>query len=404
MISPAAPIDEKSRLEALYSYDILDSIPEKEYDSITKLASAICGTPISIITIVDEERQWFKSNLGLGGTSAPRELGFCSHTILDTEKPLVVKNALEDERFKDNPFVTGPAKLEFYAGVPLVTGEGHALGTLCVLDNNPREITSEQLEALDILATQIVQLLELRKSNQELSNSKKELKESFDNLNDFANIVAHDIQAPVRNMGLFADIIIDEYKDLIDDEGKKVLGLLSENAIHAREYIKGVLQYSKATHQIQLDKETVDLNAFFSKLIRTTVVPEHITIKISEDLPSILISKIALQQVLTNLLSNAIKYSNKENGLIEIDAIEKKSSVHISIKDNGRGIPKNLLSKIFDIFYMVDKDDALNKGSYGIGLSIVNKVVAKMGGSLSVDSSEGEGSTFTVSFPHPKKD
>ncbi len=399
MISPAVPINEKSRLEALYSYNILDSIPEEEYDSITKLASAICGTPISIITIVDEERQWFKSNLGLGGTNAPRELGFCSHTILDTEEPLVVKNAPQDERFKDNPFVTGPAKLEFYAGVALVTKEGHALGTLCVLDNAPREITPSQIEALDILAKQIVQLLELRKSVAELSKSKEELKQSLENLDDFANIVAHDIQAPVRNMGQFADIIAEEYEQLLDEEGKVMLKLMSENAVNAREYISGVLKYSRATHISQLEKTKVDLNLFFKKLVQLTDIPHHITIVVDKNLPQLTFSKIALQQIFNNLISNAIKYNDKEVGTIKIVASQDDKNDHISIIDNGRGIPDHMLDRIFDIFVMVDDGDAVKKGSSGIGLSIVKKIVRRMNGVVSLQSKEGQGSTFTVSLP-----
>ena len=164
----AAPLpnDEQERMQALRSYEILDSEAEPDFDGIVELASKICKTPISLITLVDEHRQWFKARVGLPVSETSRDVAFCAHAILD-EKILVVPDALKDKRFHDNPLVTGNPKIRFYAGIPL-TSNGHKLGTLCVIDKKPRKLSKTQLKDFVFLGRQVVNLLELRLRNLEL--------------------------------------------------------------------------------------------------------------------------------------------------------------------------------------------------------------------------------------------
>jgi predicted signal transduction protein with EAL and GGDEF domain/PAS domain-containing protein len=156
------PPDDAERLANLRMYNILDSAAERAFDDITLLASRLCQTPISIITLVDEERQWFKSHTGTELSQTDRDSSFCAHAIAGDE-PFVISDALEDERFRDNPLVTGDPHVRFYAGMPLISAEGFALGALCVIDRVPRSISAEQLEALQSLGRQVVNLLELRR-------------------------------------------------------------------------------------------------------------------------------------------------------------------------------------------------------------------------------------------------
>jgi len=165
-IAPLPP-DEQGRLAELRKYDILDTEPEAVLDSMVKLAAYICQTPFAAISLVDEDRQWFKSIVGVDAKETPRDVAFCAHTILQPE-PLIVPNALEDERFFDNPLVQGGLDLRFYAGVSLVTPSGYRLGTLCVLDQQPREITAEQLDAVKTLAESVMAHLELRLSHKQI--------------------------------------------------------------------------------------------------------------------------------------------------------------------------------------------------------------------------------------------
>lgn len=155
------PKNEKERLAALKAYQILDTPPEREFDDITALAACICGTPIAIISLVDSDRQWFKSKIGISETETAREIAFCAHAIME-RKLFVIRDASKDTRFAQHPFVTANPKIRFYAGEPLIASDDCALGTLCVVDQVPRELTSEQAEALRILGRHVIHLLENR--------------------------------------------------------------------------------------------------------------------------------------------------------------------------------------------------------------------------------------------------
>ncbi len=163
--SVPAPVDqgEAERLAALDIYEILDTPAEAAFDDIVRIASQICGTPMALISLVDDRRQWFKAAIGLDVTETPREIAFCAHAIAQPGI-LAIDDAAADVRFVDNPLVTGDPQLRFYAGAPLVTPEGFALGTLCVLDRQPRHLTPDQSGALQALARQVMTQLELRRS------------------------------------------------------------------------------------------------------------------------------------------------------------------------------------------------------------------------------------------------
>ncbi|RYZ77696.1 MAG: PAS domain S-box protein [Proteobacteria bacterium] len=162
MKRPELPANEQARLAALRSYNILDTDPEELFDGITTLASQICGTSIALVSLVDENRQWFKSRAGLEARETPRDVSFCGHAILQNEI-LEVVDARKDERFSDNPLVTGDPRVIFYAGAPLTTSSGENLGTLCVIDHEPHQLTESQRKALSALAKQVVALFELRR-------------------------------------------------------------------------------------------------------------------------------------------------------------------------------------------------------------------------------------------------
>ncbi len=166
----ATATDEQARLAALRRYRILDTEPEQRFDDLTLLASQICETPMSLITLVDSDRQWFKSRVGLDVAETARSVAFCAHAIQEPEI-MQVPDATADARFRDNPFVAGNPNIRFYAGAPLVTPDGYALGTLCVIDVKPRHLTEAQLRALDALRRQVESQLELRRNLDELAEA-----------------------------------------------------------------------------------------------------------------------------------------------------------------------------------------------------------------------------------------
>ncbi|PIK97598.1 response regulator [Synechococcus sp. 63AY4M1] len=171
---PKAPLppNEEQRLAALRQYQILDTAPENSFDELVRLAAHICGTPIALVSLIDEHRQWFKAKFGVDVQETPRDVAFCAHAILSPKEPLVVPDATQDPRFADNPFVAQEPHIRFYAGIPLVTLEGQALGTLCVVDYQPRQLRPEQLEQLKALAHQVVAQLELRRTLRELAQTR----------------------------------------------------------------------------------------------------------------------------------------------------------------------------------------------------------------------------------------
>lgn len=161
------PKNESRRLKVLWQYDVLDTVPEEVFDDLTDLAAYICEAPIALISLVDEDRQWFKSRVGVTVKETTRDISFCAHAILG-QGLFIVPDAGQDARFKNNPLVTGPQKIRFYAGAPLITPDGHALGTLCVLDKKPRQLRPQQEQALRVLAHHVVSQLELRRHGREL--------------------------------------------------------------------------------------------------------------------------------------------------------------------------------------------------------------------------------------------
>ncbi len=167
-VPAALPPDEARRLEELHSYEVLDTLSEQAYDDITLLASEICDCPIALVSLVDEGRQWFKSRVGLEATETPRDEAFCAHAILEPGELLVVRDATEDVRFAANPLVISEPSIRFYAGAPLRTSRGDALGTLCVIDRVARDLSDQQLRALEALSRQVMAQLELRRSLIEL--------------------------------------------------------------------------------------------------------------------------------------------------------------------------------------------------------------------------------------------
>ncbi|MFO1488192.1 MAG: GAF domain-containing protein [Verrucomicrobiota bacterium] len=163
---------EIQRIKVLWDYDVLDTVPERVFDDLTELAAKICNAPIALISLIDEERQWFKAKVGISVQETSRDISFCSHAI-QSDGLFLVPNAAKDPRFAQNPLVTSDPKIRFYAGMPLVTPDGHALGTLCVIDKVPRQLRPEQEQALIILARHVMIQLEIRRHAKELAETRR---------------------------------------------------------------------------------------------------------------------------------------------------------------------------------------------------------------------------------------
>ncbi len=231
MIPAALPPDEEQRLAALYSYGLLDTEAEPLLDDITRIASLVCGVPISTITLVDRDRQWFKSKQGVAGSGDPREVSFCAHAILGHEM-FVVENAAEDQRFFDNPLVTGDPQIRFYAGMPLETTEGYSLGTLCVIDRTPRVLTEAQREILRLLARQVMTHFQLRKQIQVKRQEESRLAEIVDLQNAIFNsanfsVIATETDGTIRGFNAGAE-------KMLGYRAAEVIGKFTPAILHER--------------------------------------------------------------------------------------------------------------------------------------------------------------------------
>lgn len=396
MIQPAQPINEKERLNALSSIELIKDIPEEEFDNITQLASYICKTPISVITIVEDEKNWLKSNHGGPPiTEVERKYSHCGHAILEPGILMEVEDMRKDLRFYDNPFTTHPeSPILFYAGMPLLDNDGFALGTLCVLDTKKNKLNDAQKKALKNLAKQVEKLFELRRKNRYLEKIKQELDDHNTLLKDFAGVVSHDMKMPLANMIITADLIKARYKHNVDEKGQELLLNLKKSALKLSDYINGILNHYESDRILASKEVEFDLHHLLEDIIDLLNINDRCEINFPAENIFLKCNRAALEQIFINLINNSIKYNNKEKIIIDIESAIDENHYYFTVTDNGIGIPEDQLSNVFKLFktlYITDRQG--NQGN-GIGLSTVKKLVESLHGNISVSSVLGESTSF----------
>lgn len=399
MIKPEIHINEVKRYDALKKYSILDTLPEKEYDDITYLASYICETPISLISLIDDKRQWFKSHHGIDAEFTPREVAFCAHAINDQENILIVPDSRKDERFFDNPLVTSDPHVIFYAGIPLVNPDGFPLGTLCVIDNKPKDLSDKQISALKALSGQLMKLFELRKNTDELQTKNFELEVSNKGLNDFARIAAHDIKSPVNNIIMSYDLLKKEYSDKFDPDGLELIDFIGQSSRKLTSLIDGILKYSTESKLLSKHKEDLDVRKTFEEIFNLTAGNKEV--KFRMHIPEgqiIFTNKTAFEQIVLNLLANSLKYNNNNIRELTIHSAESDEYFRFSIIDNGPGIKDEDKERIFKLFETTDNKTNTGSEGTGIGLATVKSLVEGLGGQIDVFSEYGKGAEFVFSI------
>ncbi len=380
-------LTEQKRLAALKEYSILDTQPEEEFDDMTRLASEICNTPISLVSLIDNDRQWFKSRQGINKNNIPRKYAFCSYAIKQPEEIMVVPDAREDDRFKDNPLVKEKPHFIFYAGVPLVNKKGYALGTLCVSDEEPRELTDFQIKALKSLANQVMNLLELRKYKMQLNQNMKELKEKNKNLNQFANLLAHDFKSPVNNITLLVQLFEKNYGDQLSEGMADILHHLKVTSRQLNSMTENILAYSKSTKVLKQNKVNVNLNELIKEVSTLLELNKKCEVNYPTDREVIIkVNKTALKQMLLNLLENSMQWRQEVEHLKVNFSFESTSQYYkLTISDNNEPIPAEIKQQLFDLF---DEDQEPFKKSslnqLSIRYSIVKRLVEKLGGTVNL--------------------
>lgn len=384
---PKAPLpqNEAERLRAVKRYDILDSEAEGIFDEITAVAADFFDAPVSLISLLDADRQWFKSHHGTEIKETPRELAICGHAILG-EGVLVVDDATKDARTADNPLVTAEPNIRFYAGAPLVTNDGHRLGTLCVIDDKARpKATPHQIEVLKRLARLVTYELDLRLAHrqrlEQLSIISHELRSPLNAILGFSDVMREEVFGPMGNPRYSA------YAEDIHRSGRHLLSLVNDLLD------VGKLQAGK----FELHEEIVDLVEVITEVAdRARHEAQKRGVAITMETPAslqITADRRAMVQILTNLVGNAVKFSNPE-GHVTI-RLALAEDIVIQVVDRGIGVAPEDLPKIFDSF----TQGGHSRGGTGLGLSIVKHLAELHGGSASAKSDQGFGTTMTIRLP-----
>lgn len=402
MISPTLPANESARQAAVARYAVLDTLPEESFDNITALMAYISDAPISLITLLDRERNFLKSHHGVELQESPRALSFCGHAINSDEPIMIVEDARKDIRFQDNPLVTEFSAI-FYAGVPIVSHDGYKLGTLCLYDHKPRTLNPAMRQALINMGKQVEILLEQRAQNIALLETQRKLIERNQELNDYAAVVSHDIKGSVNTLILIADVLKEDYSDKIDEDGVQWIDSLSTTAFSINKYVTGLLNHYTSSDLLTNEPEQVRLAELFLDLKAMAGLTDEIKLTYPAQGPDLSVNRAALMQILLNLVTNAIKYNDKALIEIAIELEQTESYYCFKVRDNGMGIPEDKIASLFDLFSTAHRQDRDGSSGTGIGLSLVKKLVGQLGGELTVSSTPGKGSCFAFTLARPSQ-
>lgn len=402
MQSAPLPANESERLAALARYDILDTAPEEAFDDITRLASHICATPIATMTLVDAARQWFKSRVGLDSSETPREFAFCAHTILSTD-PLVVPDARNDQRFAENPLVTGNPNIRFYAGVPLITPDGFALGSLCAIDRVPRDLTEAQLDALEILARQVVQALELRQSHRQLNAYSKRLVRVNEGKDQLFSMIAHDLRSPVSGVMALLEMMAEESGNLESEKIERYLGMMAKSTRDTFDLLESLLRWSvNESGKLEFQPARLSLDELVSQVLAVTQMAarkKSITLDAPE--PSgrmVKADRNMVRSVLQNLVANAIKFT-PPGGHVAISHAPQGQWIAVSVKDSGTGMSAAGLRNALELDELESTPGTTGEVGTGLGLKFCRAFIERHEGKLSATSAPGAGTTFTFTLP-----
>lgn len=401
MIQVPIPPNEQERLRALHQYNILDTEPEQDFDDIAKLAAHICEINTAHISLIDADRQWLKAIVGLGVQNVDRNLAFCSHAILQDDV-LIVQDATQDERFFDNPLVVDAPKIRFYAGMPLISSSGHKIGSLCVIDIQPRKLRDEQIQALRVLSKQVIKQLELRKTLRDLNHQSQQLLELNENNNRLLSIIGHDVRGPIASMGALFGLIEDNL--LSPEELTKVIGEVKKTAINAESLLNDLLQWATALQEgNKFAEETISIAEHVDSLLHNHVADfAKKSNQVINKVPAILtvfFDKNILVFALRNLLLNANKFTTQ--GVITISAEQEPKGVVINVQDSGQGISSERVQTLFDWKKRMSIKGTMGEKGSGLALLLCYDLLSRNGAKLSVTSTEGEGSIFSILLPSP---
>lgn len=391
---------EKIRLNILEEYRILDTPPEHFFDSITEAVARLTNTPIVLVSLIDESRQWFKSTFGIEAKETSRSIAFCNHAI-QQDAVYIIEDALNDPRYRENPLVTEEPNIRFYAGAPLKMQEGVNIGTLCVIDNKPRKINEDEIKLLESFSSAISNHLASRKALLKLSDRYAEELFNKNMMEKYFSFVTHELKTPLGVILGNLELIKEGYCGDISPD-------TSESVEASLEHVNKIIRQVNTLLDIQ--RQRTNIGNFKFNLTNLDSVLESACSNIKGFLPqknvtidlnieeNIVITADAdhLVHAIENLLSNAIKFS-PENSTVELSATENAGQVTIKVSDKGKGIEEELKPIIFNKYIKGQSRDGVT-GS-GIGLAIAKDIVEAHNGNISFHPNKGGGTSFIITLP-----
>ncbi len=393
------PDDEAERLAAVQRYDILDTPADGTFDRITALAARLFDVPIAIVSLVDHDRIWFKSHHGLEIDQIGRDAGLCASAILH-EGPWIVNDAPYDPRALANPLVAGEFGLKFYAGVPLRTSDGHKLGTLCILDFEPRDLTAKETSTLDDLAAMVMSEMELRLASRRavaLAREREHLQDAF------AGMLSHELRTPATTIYAAAKILTRDAvvmssaraRDLLPDitaETERLLRLIEDLLVLTR-VERGLLEPAQ---------EPVLLQRVLPRVIEQEGrrwLQREIRLDVTPDLCPVAGDQSYLEQVITNLLSNGLKYSAPDTGLdVSAVEVEGEEEIEVRVRDRGIGLQAESREEVFGLLFRTS-EGSRHAGGAGIGLYVCRRLLEAMNGRIWAEPAPDQGTVFVIRLP-----
>jgi len=367
---------------------LLDTPHEEEYDEIVKFASQLCDKPISLISLIDADRQWFKARIGLEVDETSRDVAFCSHAILD-DQLFEVPDASLDNRFFDNPLVTHDPSIRFYAGMPLITSGGSRIGTLCVIDKTPGELTEKQRFGLGVLANNVIKIAELRIKNKELyylTESQKRI----------ISILAHDVRNPLASVKNILEL---KQSDILDaGDAAEMIKMVTGQLNNTIQMVENVVNWGQTHLKFgQLQLTDFDLYELVERVLGSEGI-NSVTkgnLLLNKVMPGTIIhsDERALEFVLRNLVSNSNKFT--QNGAISVEMMRNGLRTLIFVTDTGVGMPKEKAAKLFSGDAVSALGTNKEKGS-GLGLLLVKEFIDRLNGTITVESAIGKGTIFKI--------
>ena len=400
MIKPNFPKNEAQRQIEVESFELLDTQPTAEFDAITKLCAELTDSPISYISLIDEDRNWFKSHFGLPLKEDPRENSFCGHAINYPKDIFIVPNTLKDERFFDNPLVTNEAiNARFYAGVPILSKSGLPLGSLCIFDTKPKKITEQQKGYLMQMSKQVALLMEYHKSTIQLKREIKTLESKYDLLQKLPEAILDKRNSPLTLIEDIVERYLLKNSSVISEEDTNKLESIENEAQRVRNIIKNSISYNKNENLIIHGKKRFSLSELIEECKLLTDPRKIVKFITNIHKDKIRTNKPGFKNILEHLISNAIAFNDKEKTVIHITTHATSNGIELNISDNGPGISKDSYEAVFNIFENEEKDSK-SESKFGIGLATVKRTVDQLDGKIELSESVNKGLSVTIVLPN----